>query len=53
MCLDNKCIFEKNFFNKEIKIYKKFWIIKGFIKLFKIKNKLYKKILNNGSGMKS
>lgn len=47
--LYNKCIFEKNFFNKEVKIYKKFWIIKGCIKLFKIKNKLYKKILNNGN----
>ena len=53
MCLDNKCIPEKNLSNKETKIHKKPWITKGFIKSSKIKNKLYKKILNNGSGMRS
>lgn len=47
MCLDNKCIPEKNLSNKETKIPKKPWITKGFIKSSKIKNKLYKKILNN------
>ena len=49
MCLYNKCIPEKNLSNKETKIHKKPWITKGFIKSSKIKNKLYKKILNNGN----
>ena len=49
MCLYNKCIPEKNLSNKEAKIHKKPWITKGFIKSSKIKNKLYKKILNNGN----
>ena len=49
MCLDNKCIPEKNLSNKETKIHKKPWITKGFIKSSKIKNKLYKKILKNGN----
>ena len=49
MCLYDKCIPEKNLSNKETKIHKKPWITKGFIKSSKIKNKLYKKILNNGN----
>ena len=49
MGLYNKCIPEKNLSNKERKIHKKPWITKGFIKSSKIKNKLYKKILNNGN----
>ena len=49
MCLYNKYIPEKNLSNKEAKIHKKPWITKGFIKSSKIKNKLYKKILNNGN----
>lgn len=50
MCLYNKCIPEKNLSNKKAKIHKKPWITnQGFIKSSKIKNKLYKKILNNGN----
>ena len=49
MNLYDKCIPEKNLSNKETKIHKKPWITKGFIKLSKIKNKRYKKILNNGN----
>ena len=49
MCLYNKSLPEKNLSNKEAKIHKKPWITKGFIKSSKIKNKLYKKILNNGN----
>lgn len=49
MCLYNKCIPEKNLSNKKSKIHKKPWITKGSIKSSKIKNKLYKKILNNGN----
>ena len=43
------CIPEKNLSNKETIIHKKPWITKGLIKSSKIKNKLYKKILNNGN----
>ena len=48
MCLKT-CIPEKNLSNKETIIDKKPWITKGFIKSSKIKNKLYKKILNYGN----
>ena len=49
LSLYNTFIPEKNYSKKDSKTSNKPWITKGFIKSTRIKNKLYKRILNNGN----